>query len=188
MSVITAAQACLGSAFDRYVPGHPIAGSELSGPTAARVRLFHGKRWLLCPVNEAQHAHTSRLLEFVAALGAHGSIVPAQDHDDLFAEYSHAPHALVFAMCEALATGPHAARLSELAGAGLRDTTRIGASSPPLWTDILIDNAARTIESLDRFSASLAMFRAALEQGDRAAVEAMIQRASDWRAKLESTD
>lgn len=185
-SVIAAARATLGSAFERYVPGHPIAGSELSGPAAARQGLFEGKRWLFSPVTDGQRAHLDRMMMLAERIGARPALLDADLHDAMFGEYSHAPHALVYAVCLAVAQGPHAEALADLAGAGFRDTTRIGASSPPLWTDILMDNAQPTVESLDRISDSLALIRQALAKGDRQALQLMIEQASSWRAQLES--
>ncbi len=179
-SVVQAARQLLGEAFDRFVAGHPIAGSELSGPTAAREKLFDGKRWLFAPVSEAQHQQVDRLMDLVRGFGARPAVVDANEHDALFAEYSHAPHALVYALCLAVADGPYADQLSDLAGAGFRDTTRIGASSPALWADILFDNAAPTLASLEQLTGVLA-------SGDKQAVEAVVARASDWRARLESS-
>ncbi len=185
-SVIAAARRTLGDAFDRYVPGHPIAGSELSGPAAARQALFDGKRWLFSPVTDGQRANLDRLMQLTERIGARPAVLQAELHDAMFGEYSHAPHALVYAVCLAVANGPHADALADLAGAGFRDTTRIGASSPPLWTDILVDNAAPTVASLDRISESLASVREALVKGDRSALQSMIEQASTWRAQLES--
>ena len=185
-SVIAAARKTLGDAFDRYVPGHPIAGSELSGPAAARQALFDGKRWLFSPVTEGQQANLARMMQLAERIGARPAVLKAELHDAMFGEYSHAPHALVYAVCLAVANGPHADALADLAGAGFRDTTRIGASSPPLWTDILVDNAEPTVASLDRISESLALVREALVTGDRQTLQDMIEQASSWRAQLES--
>lgn len=187
-SVIAAARETLGRSFDRYVPGHPIAGSELSGPTAARAQLFESKRWLFSPTTDAQHEHVGKLMAFASALGARPAILEADTHDKLFAEYSHAPHALVYALCLAVADGPYADQLADLAGAGFRDTSRIGASSAPLWTDILMDNSIATVESLTRVSQAIEHFTQVLASGDRQALEALVTRASQWRAQLESTD
>ncbi len=184
-SVIARAREHLGAAFDRYVPGHPIAGSERSGPDAAQAGLFLSRRWLFCPVSAAQQAHVGRLGAFVARLGATAQVVDAIEHDAVFAEYSHAPHALVFAMCLAVCDGPWGTRLTGLAGAGLRDTTRIGASSPTLWADIMLDNAPHTLASIDRFDDALAGLRSALANGQRDALISMLERASSWRAALD---
>ena len=184
-TVVQAAQRWLGAALSRYVAGHPIAGSEHSGPGAARADLFAGKRWLFSPGPQTQADAPERLMALVARMGARPALLDAGLHDAMFAEYSHAPHALVFALCLAVADGPHADQLADLAGAGFKDTTRIGASSPALWTDILIDNADETVASLQRFAVALAQMSDVLAAGDRAALQSMITRASAWRADVE---
>ncbi len=184
-SVITAARAALGPAFERYVPGHPIAGSERSGPAAARADLFNGKLWLLCPVEDAQRRLARRLAGWLAALGARVQTMDAVAHDALFAEFSHWPHALVFAQCAAIAQGEHAALAAEFSGAGLRDTTRIGASSAQLWTDIVLDNRQEVLACARRFEESLARVVAAIDAADREGLVALFEQASRWRRLVE---
>lgn len=184
LTVVASARRHLGSAFDRYVPGHPIAGSERSGPAAARADLFRGRPWLFCPVNDAQRMHLSMLQALVERFGARADVIDAGQHDAVFAEYSHAPHAIVFALCLAVARGPWSGKLTELAGAGLRDTTRIGASSPALWADILLDNAANSERSMARFDDALGQIRAAVQAGDREQLMRLFDQASGWRAAL----
>lgn len=185
VSAVAAARQALSPAqWARYVPGHPIAGSEHSGPEAARDDLFEGKKWLLSPVEAAQAGAAAAATRLAEGLGATVSRVDPVTHDAMFAEYSHMPHALVFALCHAVAGGPHAERLSALAGAGFKDTSRIGASSPPLWTDILIDNREQVIESLQRLQVSIDLVRELIASGDRDGLHALIARASAWRAGL----
>lgn len=184
LTVVASARRHLGDAFDRYVPGHPIAGSERSGPAAASANLFKGRPWLFCPVNDAQRLHLPVLQVLVERFGARADVIDTDQHDAVFAEYSHAPHAIVFALCLAVARGPWSGKLTELAGAGLRDTTRIGASSPALWADILLDNAANSERSMARFDDALDQIRAAVQTGDRDQLIHLFDQASDWRASL----
>lgn len=188
VSMITSARTHLAAAFNRFVPGHPIAGSERSGPRAARAALFEDKRWLFCPADPQHLTHLPMLTRFVERLGARASVVDPDEHDAMFADYSHAPHAIVFALCLAVAEGPWSQRLQELAGAGLRDTTRIGSSSPTLWADILLDNARHTVASIDRFSAAVEEIQRVIASGDRAALIELIARASAWRAGLDAAN
>ena len=139
-SVIAAAKDVLGEAFKRYVPGHPIAGSERQGPAGASAHLFVKRNWLLAPQNEAQQALAREITPWLEALGSQVRWVDAAEHDALFAEISHFPHWLVFAACLGIAEGPHGVAAMTQSGAGLKDTTRIGASSASLWADIFIDN------------------------------------------------
>ncbi|MEZ5661412.1 MAG: prephenate dehydrogenase/arogenate dehydrogenase family protein [Burkholderiaceae bacterium] len=185
VSAVAAARRALSDAqWARYVPGHPIAGSEMSGPPAARAELFRDKAWLLSPVQPDQFLQAQSVQALVECFGARVSQVEPGLHDAMFAEYSHMPHALVFALCHAVANGPHAARLSELAGAGFKDTSRIGASAPPLWTDILIDNREQVLASMRRLQGSIDLICETIGAADRDALLKMIERASQWRGAL----
>ena len=95
VSAVAAARAALSpDQWRRYVPGHPIAGSEHSGPSAARAELFRGKAWLLSPIDPDQTLQAQAVRRLVECLGASVSMVDAVTHDAMFAEYSHMPHAL----------------------------------------------------------------------------------------------
>ncbi|MBK8766174.1 MAG: prephenate dehydrogenase [Burkholderiaceae bacterium] len=105
-------------------------------------------------------------------------------HDRVFAEVSHWPHAVVFAMCSAIANGRFADDALRFAGAGLRDSSRIGASSPQLWADILLDNREPVLDCARAFEAELAALLAALRAGDRTALAACFEPGSRWRQAL----
>jgi prephenate dehydrogenase len=180
-SIIETARGALGSAFEKFLPGHPIAGSERHGPAGASAHLFVKRNWLLCPQSSAQEQLAGRLQPILEAMGSQVKWVDAQAHDELFAEISHFPHWMVFAACLGIANGPHGTAAMTQSGAGLKDTTRIGASSASLWADIFIDNRVPLAASLDRFDQALKEMRALLESGDKAQLSALIERASAWR-------
>lgn len=184
LSTIEAARQLLGPALPGFVPGHPISGSEFSGPTAANPDQYVDKLWLLAPVSETRREALETVRQMVESIGAHCDQIDAAEHDALFAEYSHAPHALVYAICDAVASGPNAARLSELAGAGFKDTTRIGATSPALWTDILLDNRKPVLDSIDRYITAMTTLRQMLEAQDREGLFRLLERAAEWRRSL----
>ena len=180
-SVIEAARTSLGLAFDRYLPGHPIAGSERHGPAGATAHLFVKRNWLVCPQNVAQEALARSMTPLLEALGSQVKWVDATVHDELFAEISHFPHWMVFAACLGIAEGPHGQAAMTQSGAGLKDTTRIGASSAALWADIFIDNSEPLKASLDRFDQALLEMRVALDSGDKDRLSTLLERASTWR-------
>lgn len=180
-SVIDAARATMGDAFPRFVPAHPIAGSERHGPGAARASLYEGCATILCPQPETDAIARERIGALWAAFGARVVEMDAATHDAIFAEVSHWPHAAVFAMCAAIARGPRAADAQRFAGPGLRDSTRIGAASPPLWADILLDNRAAVLDCAEAFERELATLLDALRAGDREALVAYLEVASRWR-------
>lgn len=183
-SVIEAARVVLGPAFPRFVPGHPIAGSERHGPDAARADLFDGCVAVLCRLSETDPAAFERVRALWAAMGARPTELDPARHDAVFAEVSHWPHAVAFALCGAIAGGPNADDALRFAGAGLRDTTRIGASSPDLWADILLDNRDAVLECARAFQTELGRVLAAIEQGDRSRLRDHLDAASRWRASL----
>ena len=133
---------------DRYVGSHPMAGSERSGPMAASGRLFEGRPWAVIPLDGAGE-QSVRLVQGVAELvGAVPITMDADSHDRAVALVSHVPHVLSVLAAARLADAPES-HLS-LAGAGLRDVTRIAASDSALWSDILRSNASEVRDLLER--------------------------------------
>lgn len=187
LSTIAAARAALGPAYARYLPAHPIAGSEKHGPQAARAGLFRDAAVIVCPQPETAPQAVARVTAFWSALGGRVSELDADRHDRIFAEVSHWPHAMVFALCAAIARGPWAEDALRMAGGGLRDTSRIGASSAALWADILLDNREPVLERAAAFETELAAILGALRAGDRDALIERFARASAWRSRLRAT-
>lgn len=181
--VVAAAQA-LGPVARRFVAGHPIAGGEQHGPQAARAGLFQGALAVLCPLPETDALALELVRELWTAVGAQVVDLPAGEHDAVFAEVSHWPHAVAFALCGAIASGPQAEPALRFAGAGLRDTTRIGASSSKLWADILLQNRERVLDSAARFQLELAGLLNELRATDREALTRRLEAASRWRQRL----
>jgi prephenate dehydrogenase len=141
-----AAARALGCDLARYVPGHPLAGRERSGPAAARADLFLGRPWALCPSADAAPGAVACVTSLVTACGAEPVTAAADEHDRWVALVSHAPHVVASAMAARLASAPDGALA--LAGQGLRDVTRIAAGDTALWTQILLANAAGVSEVL----------------------------------------
>lgn len=183
-SVIESARALLGEAFPRFVAGHPIAGGERHGPEAARAGLFDGCLAVICPHAGASASAVERVQSLWTGLGARIARMEPDAHDGLFAEVSHWPHAVAFALCGAIAAGPRAEAAQRFAGAGLRDTTRIGASSASLWADILIDNRDAVLECAGAFERELRAIADALAAGDRQALADRFEAAARWRRSL----
>jgi prephenate dehydrogenase len=183
-SVIAAARAALGDDFPRFVAAHPIAGGERHGPDAARAGLFEGCVAVVCPGAQAAPEAVARVEALWTGLGARPATMDPVEHDELFAEVSHWPHAVAFALCGAIAAGERADDARRFAGAGLRDTTRIGASSARLWADILVDNREAALRCARAFEAELRAIGDALAAGDRDALEARFEAASRWRRSL----
>ena len=183
-SIVAAARAHLGARLARFVPAHPIAGSEQSGPQAADARLFDGARVIVSPLPETAPDATQRAQDFWAALGGRIETLTPAAHDAVLAAVSHLPHVAAYALALALARRPDADDALRLAGGGLRDTSRIAASPALLWTDILLDNREALAEALGQFESVWAELAAALRAADRAGVAALLDEAGRWRRRL----
>jgi prephenate dehydrogenase len=162
-----AAARALGCDLACYVPGHPLAGRERSGPAAARSDLFLGRPWALCPDAGTTPGALACATSLVAACGAEPVTMAAAEHDRWVALVSHAPHVVASAMAARLATAPDGALA--LAGQGLRDVTRIAAGDTALWTQILVANAAGVSEVLALVADDLREAAAALADSEAAA-------------------
>jgi prephenate dehydrogenase len=158
-SPLAAARAA-GCDLASYVPGHPLAGRERSGPAAARADLFQGRPWAVCPVTAG--AGVARVMTLIEACGAKPVTVGPDEHDRWVALVSHAPHVVASAMAARLAGAPPGALT--LAGPGLRDVTRIAAGDTGLWTQILLANAAGVSEVLAAIAEDLRLAATALAE------------------------
>ena len=180
--VIAAAVATLGEKLSCFVPAHPIAGKEVAGIDHADARLYQDRRTILTPLSSNSMRHTKLAHEIWSALGSHVNTMTAADHDQTFAAVSHLPHLLAFAAVHALTTHPQGADYLDMAGPGFRDFSRIAASDPAVWRDILCANRTEVLAQLAHFQSSLAQFEAAIQQGDTTGLQQLIQQASDVRS------
>ncbi|MFD0904516.1 prephenate dehydrogenase [Actinomadura sediminis] len=151
-----------------YVPGHPMAGRELSGPAGAAADLFRGRPWALCPHPRLAPGPLNAAVGLAALCGADPVLVASADHDRTAAAVSHVPHLLSSALAARFADADDASdpELLALAGRGLRDMTRIAAGAPALWHDILRRNAGEVSAVLDAVVRDLAEVAAALREDD----------------------
>ena len=184
--VATAVAEVLGPAVGRYVGGHPMAGSERSGPDAADPGLFTGATWVLTPGEGTEDAALAAVSALVRVVGARALVLDAPTHDTTVALVSHLPQlvASILADVAADAVGPERDAVMAVAGPGFRDTTRIAASDPALWLDVLAGNRPAVTAALDAFGARLAEVAAAVGAGDDAALAALLGRASAARRRL----
>jgi len=179
--VIAAAQAHLGAAWSRFVPGHPIAGTEHTGATAAFATLFQRRNVVLTPSPATDADALRRVADLWRACGAQVRTLDAGMHDRIFAAVSHLPHLLAFALVEELAMRPDAEDIFRYAASGFRDFTRIAAGSPEMWRDISLANRDPLLAEVAAFRAQLDRIAAMLTAGDAVALEAAFARASSAR-------
>jgi prephenate dehydrogenase len=179
--VVQAAREHLGSALARFVPAHPIAGSETSGATAAFDGLYEGRNAVLTPLPETDAEALRRVTALWQACGANVVTLDARSHDCILAAVSHLPHLLAAAYVADLAGRPDAQQLFALAGTGFRDFTRIAASSPEMWRDITLANREALAGEIAAFRGTLDLIESAIGQGDGRSLEALFRSASEAR-------
>lgn len=138
----------------RFVGGHPMAGSQLAGVTNARAELFKGARYFLTPTENTNPDDYREVAQFVRKLGATPTAVDPEKHDLLMAALSHLPHLMAAALLK-VASDISPEALS-FAGPSFRDLTRVGASNPELWSDIMAENAPALGEALGAFAGAMA--------------------------------
>jgi prephenate dehydrogenase len=190
--VISAARWNLGAALPRFVPGHPIAGTEHSGASAAFDALFRDRQVVLTPLPETDAA----ALEFVAECWKRcGAIVRRLDparHDAILSAVSHLPHVLAFALTAELAERDDGDELFDLAGSGLRDVTRLASSHAGMWRDVCLANREALRRDVARYRQELDRIDALLERRDGEALLALFARAraarDAWIARASGGD
>jgi prephenate dehydrogenase len=179
--VIAAARVALGASFSRFVPAHPIAGTESSGAAAAFPTLFTERNVVLTPSAETDADAIARVDALWRACGARVRTLDAARHDAIFAAVSHLPHLLAFALVDDLAARPDADAMFDFAASGFRDFTRIAASSPEMWRDVSLANRDALLGEVQSFRATLDRLAAALAANDGAAIEQVFARAAAAR-------
>jgi prephenate dehydrogenase len=181
--VIAYAKRFLGEHFERFVPAHPIAGTERSGAAAAFPELYRDRNVILAPQPETSASALELVRSAWQACGAQIVELDAKRHDEIFAAVSHLPHVIAFALVSMLAKRDDAATLLGFSGGGLRDTVRIAGSSPEMWRDICIANRDALISLLDDYVQELERARGAIQSGDGNALEGMFERARTARRR-----
>ncbi|MBT9519130.1 MAG: prephenate dehydrogenase/arogenate dehydrogenase family protein [Methyloversatilis discipulorum] len=179
--VVASARRCFGERVGQFVPGHPIAGAEKSGPQAARADLYDRRRVVLTPLAENGGAAIELVRQAWLACGALLTVTTPEHHDRWLASVSHLPHLLSFALVSELAARPNAEEIFNLAGGGFRDFTRIAGSHPEMWRDIFFANREALLTELSAYETELARYRALIESGDAVGLEALIGTAREAR-------
>jgi prephenate dehydrogenase len=173
------------SATSRYVPGHPMGGSERSGPEHASASVVDGIVWVVAPHVGTVEAHAVRLEAWIERLGARPVRLTPERHDRLVAMVSHLPQVASTSLMGLAATEEaDEPELLLLAAGGFRDLTRLAASQPSLWSEILVANRDQVASAIDLFTSRLLGLRDAILQGDAAAVEGVFDRAKKARLGL----
>lgn len=151
-----------------FIPGHPMAGTEFSGPRAGFASLFVNRWWLLTPDEATDAAALARLRALVEGMGAKVDTMDAAHHDLVLAVVSHTPHLIAYTM---VGVADHLAQVSnseviQYSATGFRDFTRIAASDPTMWRDVFLTNKDAVLDILGRFAEELFVLQRAIRMGD----------------------
>ncbi len=180
--VVDAARRVLRDQVGGFVPAHPIAGREVAGVEHADADLYAGKQVILTPIERTRTTQLQQAADVWTALGCQVSKMSPEAHDAAFAAVSHLPHVLAFALMNAISGQAAGKEFLSLAGPGFRDFTRIAASEPKIWRDILLTNKEELLAQSRLFEQALRAFQQALQSGNGDALESLITQASDTRS------
>ena len=180
-SVVAAARAGLGPRLSRFVPAHPIAGTEHSGVEASVEHLFERRRVIVTPAAETDAIALGRVSEMWETVGAEVIEMDATHHDEILAATSHLPHLLAYTLVDMLGCMKERAEIFHFTAGGLRDFTRIASSDPQMWHDICFANRDALVEALERFSSVLGRLTDAVRHGDGEFVRSVFTRAKSIR-------
>jgi cyclohexadieny/prephenate dehydrogenase len=152
----------------QFIPGHPLAGTEYSGPRSGFATLFQNRWWLLTPLEGNDPAMIARLRSLLEAMGANVDEMDVDHHDLVLAVVSHVPHAIAYTM---VGVADHMRRVSQsevikYSASGFRDFTRIAASDPVMWRDVFLTNKDAVLDILGRFAEELFVLQRAIRMED----------------------
>jgi prephenate dehydrogenase len=185
--VIDAARRVLKEQVGVFVPAHPIAGKEVAGVEHADPDLYHGRQVILTPIERTLTAQLEKASQLWTALGCHVKQMSPEAHDAAYAAVSHLPHMVAFALMNAIQGQSDGPDFLSLAGPGFRDFTRIAASDPAMWRDVLMSNREELLAQSRHFQRALHAMETAINAGNPDALEALIEQASSARARWRMT-
>ena len=185
--VIDAGRRALREHIGSFVPAHPITGKEVSGVENADADLYAGRQVILTPIERTLTVQLQKAVDLWTALGCRVLKMSPEQHDAAFAAVSHLPHLISFALMNAIAGQPQGKDYLSLAGPGFRDFTRIAASDPKVWRDILISNREELLEQSKIFQRNLQALELMISSGNVEALEGLLEQASETRANWTMT-
>ncbi len=174
-------EAVMGEVPANFVAGHPVAGTEKSGPAAAFPELYRHRRVILTPHPETATEAVTRVQAMWEAVGAAVSLMQDRHHDEILALTSHLPHVIAYQLIGTLADAGNEREVFAYAAGGLRDLTRIASSNPDMWRDIVSANQGAVTTALDQYIADLQTVRDEINSGNTAALYERFSRARATR-------
>lgn len=180
--VVDAARRVLRDNIGSFVPCHPIAGKEVSGVEHADADIYIGRQVILTPIERTLTAQLQKAHDVWTAIGCRVQQMSPQAHDAAYAAVSHLPHLVAFALMNAISLQEEGKDYLALAGPGFRDFTRIAASDPKMWRDVLLANREELLAQSKLFQQALQSFEQLIANGNSDELEAAIEHASLTRA------
>ena len=185
-SVLKAGREIFGEFPANFVPGHPIAGSEKHGVTAANPDLFENHKVILTPTSTTDKDALRLVEEMWQCLGARVIQMTAEHHDSVFAKTSHLPHLLAYALVDTLSAQGDSLEIFEYAAGGFKDFSRIAASDPVMWRDVFDANGKEVVNILDKYVDELGEIRSLIAEGKMEELEELFKRAKVAREHFSS--
>ena len=185
--VIDAGRRALRDQIGSFVPTHPIAGKEVAGVEHADADLYMGKQVILTPIERTLTVQLQKAVDVWTGLGCRVLQMSPEAHDAAFAAVSHLPHLIAFALMNAIGGQTKGEEYLSLAGPGFRDFTRIAASDPRVWRDIMISNREELLEQTKIFKRNLETLELMISSGNADALKTLIDQASMARANWTMT-
>jgi prephenate dehydrogenase len=181
--VVDAARRVLKERLPSFVPAHPIAGREVAGIEHADAQLYQGRKVILTPLQQTDPVLVQKATDVWAAIGCQVLKMTPENHDTAFAAVSHLPHLVAFAYMNAMQQQPSGREFLSLAGPGFRDFTRIAASEPTVWRDILLSNREEILKQSEAFRAALDAMERSMRDWDGETLTQQIQSAAESRSQ-----
>lgn len=170
---------------ERFIPGHPMAGSEKNGIEGAQSQMFQGAHWILCPDDRTPAASYTALHDLLTGIGARVLPLPREEHDAAMAVVSHVPHIVASSLVQL--ANQHVddqGAIFRLAAGGFKDSTRIAAGSSRLWSGILLDNAEEVSGNLRELRGIIESYRLAIASGNRLLLEELLEQSASARRAI----
>ena len=169
-----------------FIPGHPIAGTEHSGPEAGFAELFEGRWWILTPPPGTDAGAVDKVAELCRRCGAMVETMDSHHHDQVLAITSHLPHLIAYTIVATADDVEQSVRreVVKFSASGFRDFTRIAASDPIMWRDVFLNNREAVLETLQRFTEDLTALQRAIRWGEGEVLEALFRRTRGLRRQI----
>lgn len=166
-----------------WIPGHPISGTEKSGPTSGTAELFENRWTILSPSSEADQSDIKKVSDLWESIGSKVKIMSATDHDKILSLTSHLPHVIAYNIVKTTMDNNKKLKtdIIKYSAGGLRDFTRIAASNPTMWKDIFIDNSDLIVDAINNFSRNLEEFKKIIAEKDGKKLLSIFEKAKESR-------